>query len=209
MARPKASSLTSEKVIDAAIAMIGENGLESFSMPKLAKSLGVSAPSLYHYFAGKDALLAAVARKVATPEPPTDLPADAHWTDYLVSISIALRRTIVKHPHCAPLLVRFMPRQNMFDEYEQICGFLAAAGVPSHLHVQIVDGTTALTLGAAFLNENAAHYTAAGDGPTADPATHPALGKALDAVGESTAEEQFAKYLRTYLAGVLADGADA
>ena len=209
MARPKASTLTSEKVIDAAIAMIGDGGLECFSMPKLAKSLGVSAPSLYHYFAGKDALLAAVARTVATPEPPTTLPPDAHWTDYLVSISVALRRTIIRHPHCAPLLVRFMPKQNMFDEFEQMCAFLAAAGVPSHLHAQIVDGMTALTLGAAFLNENAAHYTATGEGPTADPATHPAVCKALAAVGESTAEEQFAKYLRTYLAGVLAEDGDA
>jgi TetR/AcrR family transcriptional regulator, tetracycline repressor protein len=205
MARPKQPVLTRDKVVDAAIAVIGADGLESFSMPRLAKRLGVSAPSLYHHFGGKDELLAEVARSVATPDPPTGLPADAHWTDYLISMSVALRRKIVAHPHCAPLLVRFMPKDNMLDEYEQMCRFLAAAGVPSRLHVRIVDGMTALTIGAAFLNENAAHYTRTGDGPTADATAHPLLCAALDAVGTATAEEQFERYLRTYLDGVLAE----
>jgi AcrR family transcriptional regulator len=204
VARPKQSTLSREKVIDAAIAMIGEGGLESFSMPKLARSLAVRAPSLYHHFSGKDDLLAEVARTVATPDAPTALPPDADWTDYLVSMSLAMRRTIIAHPQCAPLLVRFMPKNNMFDEYEQMCGFLAGFDVPPHLHVRIVDGLTALTIGSAFLNENAAHYTPAGNGPTADPLTHPALCAALETVGDATAEEQFESYLRTYIAGVLA-----
>jgi AcrR family transcriptional regulator len=204
MPRPKQLALSRQKVIDAAIAMIGEGGLESFSMPKLATSLGVRAPSLYHHFESKDDLLAEVARTVATPEAPTTLPPDADWTDYLVAMSIAMRRTIIAHPHCAPLLVRFMPKANMFDEYEQMCAFLTASGVPSHLQVRIVDGLTALTIGSAFLNENAADYTPAGSGPTADPLTHPALCAALGAVGDATPEAQFESYLRTYLDGVLA-----
>jgi AcrR family transcriptional regulator len=164
VARPKKSILTPEIVVAAAIAMIGEGGLETFSMPKLASALGVRAPSLYHYFASKDALFAAVARTVLTPDAPTALPPDTQWTDYLVAISVALRRTIIAHPHCAPLVVRYMPRENMFDQYEQMCQFLAASGVPARLHVRIVDGMTALTIGAAILNENAADYTAHGDG---------------------------------------------
>jgi AcrR family transcriptional regulator len=205
MARPKNASLTREKVIDAAIAAIGEGGLEAFSMPKLAKALGVRAPSLYHYFADKDALLAAVARTVATPDTPATLPADADWTDSLITQSVALRRTIVAHPHCAPLLVRFMPRENMFEEYEQMCRFLTASGVPSRLHVRIVDGMTALTIGAALLNENAAHYTETGEGPTPEPESHPALQSALDAIGDVSPDELFATYLRTYLDSILAE----
>ncbi|MDT5113272.1 MAG: hypothetical protein QOE20_5162, partial [Mycobacterium sp.] len=95
MARPKNASLTREKVVDAALALIGERGLEAFSMPKLAAALGVRAPSLYHYFADKDALLTAVARVVATPAAPTTMPADADWTDYLIAQSVALRSRII------------------------------------------------------------------------------------------------------------------
>jgi TetR/AcrR family transcriptional regulator, tetracycline repressor protein len=205
MARPRNATLTSDKVIDAAIELIGVRGLEAFSMPKLAAALGVRAPSLYHYFADRDALLAAVARVVATPEAPTALPADAHWTDYLIAQAVSLRRTIIAHPHCAPLLVRFMPRDNMFGEYEQMCQFLSASGVPSHLHVRIVDGMTALTLGAAFLGENAADYADSGAGPSPEPGDHPALRAALDAVEGLTADELFGIFLRTYLGTILAE----
>jgi len=204
VARPKKSMLTPEIVVAAAIAMIGEGGLETFSMPKLASALGVRAPSLYHYFASKDALFAAVARTVLTPDAPTALPPGTHWTDYLVAISVALRRTIIAHPHCAPLVVRYMPRENIFDEYEQMCQFLAASGVPARLHVRIVDGMTALTIGAAILNENAADYTAHGDGPTPDPDTHGALQTALVAIGDVTSDELFETFLRSYLDSIVA-----
>jgi TetR/AcrR family tetracycline transcriptional repressor len=203
MARLRRTVLTRAIVVDAAIKMIGEGGLESFSMPKLGKALGVSAPSLYHHFSDKDALLAEVARTVATPEAPSALPAEAHWTDYLVTQSVALRRSIVAHPHCAPLLVRFMPRENMFEEYEQMCRFLLASGVPPRDHIRIVDGMTALTIGAAFLNENAAHYTESGQGPKPNQDAHPNLCAALETIGEASPDEQFESYLRTYLQAVL------
>jgi AcrR family transcriptional regulator len=203
MARPKNALLTKEKVIDAAITLIGDCGLEAFSMPKLASMLGVRAPSLYHYFSDKDALLASVARVVATPKAPAVMPPDADWTDYLITQSVGLRRTIVAHPHCAPLLVRFMPRANMFGEYEQMCRFLAQSGVPPHLHVRIVDGLTALTIGAAILHENAADYADSGAGPSPDPDSYPALRKALDAVENTTGDELFESFLRTYLDSIV------
>jgi TetR/AcrR family transcriptional regulator, tetracycline repressor protein len=203
MARPKNASLTAERVIEAALALIGEHGLEAFSMPKLAASLGVRAPSLYHYFADKNALLTAVARVVATPTPPASMPAASHWTDYLIAQAVGLRAKIIAYPHCAPLLVRFMPRDNMFGEYEQMCEFLSAAGVPARLHVRIVDGLTALTLGAAMLGENAADYTRGGAGPKPDPEGHPALRQALDAIEGVSADELFATFVRTYLDSIV------
>ena len=204
MARPRTATLTRDKVVDAAIELIGAQGLEAFSLPKLASTLGVRAPSLYHYFADKDDLLSSVARVVATPTTDPDAPA-GDWMDVLIGQAVALRSRIVEHPHCAPLLVRFMPRDDMFGEYEQTCLFLSAAGVPAHLHVSIVDGLTALTIGAAFLRENAADYADSGPGPSPDAASHPALRDALDAVEGQSADELFAGFLRCYLAGVLRD----
>lgn len=172
-------------------------------MPKLAAELDVRTPSLYHYFANRDALLEAVARTVATPESPPALPTGADWTDYLIAQAVALRRAIATHPHCGPLLIRFMPRDNMFGEYEQMCRFLAASGVPAALHVHIVDGLTAMTIGAAILVENAADYADSGTGPSADPDAHPELRKALDSIEGISPDELFESYLRTYLDGVL------
>jgi TetR/AcrR family tetracycline transcriptional repressor len=203
LARPRNATLTPETIVATAIELIGERGLEGFSMPKLAAELDVRTPSLYHYFANRDALLEEVARTVATPDAPPVVPTDADWTDYLVVQAVALRRAISAHPHCGPLLIRFMPRDNMFGEYEQQCRFLAASGVPAHLHVPIVDGLTALTLGAAILVENAAHYADSGDGPSPEPTEHPALRKALDSVEGVDPDALFETYLRTFLDGVL------
>lgn len=200
MARPRNSQLSSDRIVETAIAIIGDTGLENFSMHKLAAALGVRAPSLYHYFSDKNALLAAVALAVtAIDAVPADAPADADWADYLVIQAVALRRRIVAHPQCAPLLVQFMPRTQMFGDYEQLCGYLRASGVPARFHVRIVDGLTALTIGAAFLRENAAHYTVDGDGPTPEAADYPLLCDALAAVADQTPDQLFALYLQTYL----------
>ncbi|CAN5237009.1 hypothetical protein BH11ACT6_BH11ACT6_31950 [soil metagenome] len=200
MARPRNSQLSSERIVETAIAIIGDTGLENFSMHKLAAALGVRAPSLYHYFSDKNALLAAVALAVtAIDAVPADVPAYADWADYLVIQAVALRRRMMAHPQCAPLLVQFMPRTQMFGDYEQLCGYLRTSGVPARFHVRIVDGLTALTIGAAFLRENAAHYTVDGDGPTPEAADHPLLCDALAAVQDQTPDQLFALYLQTYL----------
>lgn len=203
MARPRKALLTREKVVDAAITLIGVGGLEMFSMHKLAAALGVRAPSLYHYFTDKNALLEAVAREITLVDAVPDATAsDTDWAGYLTTQAVNLRGRIVAHPQCAPLLVQFMPRTDMFGDYEALCGYLESCGVPAQLHVRIVDGLTALTIGAAILGENAAHYAVGGDGPTPEPASHPRLHRALAAVRGRSPDEMFALYLQTYLDGI-------
>ena len=48
-------------VVDRAVAVLDAHGLDDLSMRKLAADLGVQPSALYHHFASKDALLAAVA----------------------------------------------------------------------------------------------------------------------------------------------------
>lgn len=203
MARPRKALLTREKVVDAAITLIGAGGLETFSMHKLGAALGVRAPSLYHYFADKNALLAAVAREITLVDAVPDAAGTGtDWAGHLMAQAVALRGRIVAHPHCAPLLVQFMPRADMFGDYEALCGYLESCGVPAQLHVRIVDGLTALTIGAAILGENAAHYAVGGDGPTPEHAGYPRLHQALAAVEGRSPDEMFALYLQTYLDGI-------
>lgn len=46
-----------EEVLEAALALISEHGVAGASLRKLATRLGMSQPSLYHYFPSKDALV--------------------------------------------------------------------------------------------------------------------------------------------------------
>ena len=49
--------LSRERVLDAAFALADETGVESLSMRRLAKTLGVEAMSLYNHVGSKDDLL--------------------------------------------------------------------------------------------------------------------------------------------------------
>ncbi|WP_436699263.1 TetR family transcriptional regulator [Nocardioides sp. BYT-33-1] len=51
-------------VVERAIAVLDEHGLEALSMRRLAGDLGVQPGALYHHFTNKDALLAAIAEEI-------------------------------------------------------------------------------------------------------------------------------------------------
>jgi AcrR family transcriptional regulator len=49
-----------EEVLETALTLVSEHGVAGASLRKLAAELGMSQPSLYHYFPSKDALVSAV-----------------------------------------------------------------------------------------------------------------------------------------------------
>ena len=52
-----------EAVLQAAVRSFNENGFRATSLEEIAATLGVSKPTLYHYFAGKDDILFECARR--------------------------------------------------------------------------------------------------------------------------------------------------
>jgi len=59
--RPVASApARREEVLEAALELVAEHGVAGASLRMLAKRLGMSQPSLYHYFPSKDALVAEI-----------------------------------------------------------------------------------------------------------------------------------------------------
>ena len=58
------NTLSRERVIEGALALIDAEGLDAVTMPGLAKSLGVGTMSLYRHVADKDDLVNAVAERV-------------------------------------------------------------------------------------------------------------------------------------------------
>jgi len=58
-ARP--ARLSREAILDAARTMIVAQGIDDFSLRRLATRLGVTAPSLYRFFDSKDAIVGAIA----------------------------------------------------------------------------------------------------------------------------------------------------
>jgi len=69
--RRRREPLTPERIVDAALAVVEEEGLAAFSTRKLGERLGCEAMSIYHHFPSKQHLLdALVEHAIATVEVP-------------------------------------------------------------------------------------------------------------------------------------------
>ena len=181
--------------------IIDEGGLEALSLEKLARELGVKAPSLYHHFSDKAEILASVARLVVLEVRLPPDPVEKDWVEWHVQICIGFRRAILNHPKAAPLLLQFFPRQFMLSTYERASRMLERVGIPLELHILIIEGMDKLTLGSALYT--AARRTAGqSEFPDVDPDRDPMLARALHA-NRWTEEEVFAETIRSFLRGAI------
>jgi AcrR family transcriptional regulator len=100
--RPRAR-LTLERVLQAAMQMADEGGIEALTMRRLAKALGVEAMSLYHYAPSKDDILGGivdlVVREIELPTP------EVGWKAAIRASAISAHAVLRKHPWACNLLM--------------------------------------------------------------------------------------------------------
>jgi len=100
--------LTKERILEKAIELIDEGGVEGFSMRRLGEALGVEAMAVYHYYPNKDALLDAVAARIIEETGP-GLPLDGpDWKSVMLSGPASAGRALEAHPKAGWL---FLGRQ--------------------------------------------------------------------------------------------------
>jgi AcrR family transcriptional regulator len=128
-----------EAVLDAAIALADEGGLEAVSLRRLADRLGVTAMALYRYVPSKEALLDGMADRLYGE---LDLPGpDDGWWEGLAGLARSTRRLLLAHPWAAPLFARPLAGPSghaldraMHDAFLR-AGFSAAEARELHDHV--------------------------------------------------------------------------
>ena len=150
MARPSQPKITRRIAAKAALAEIDARGLEELSLGNVAARMGVKAPSLYHHFADKDDLLAETARQLLAEGKLPEAVEGLDWREELVRISCASRRSILKHPQAAGLLLRFFPRRLLMGAYARWAEVLALNGVPAEWRMVVLEGSEKLTFGSAL-----------------------------------------------------------
>jgi TetR/AcrR family tetracycline transcriptional repressor len=88
--------LTRERVVDAALHVMDEEGLDAVSMRRVARAVGVEAMSLYHHVEDKEDLLDGICERVMAefdfPEPVED------WAENCRRGARAWRRLLQAHP---------------------------------------------------------------------------------------------------------------
>ena len=103
---PRASAVLSrERIATMALALLDDEGLETFSMRRLARRLGVGVMSLYRYYPSKDELFSELARQVFGAAPAEPAPGET-WRECLVGLAVSFRRLLLAHPNALPLLFK-------------------------------------------------------------------------------------------------------
>lgn len=98
----KRQKLTRDLIIDKALELIEQDGLDNLSTRALGKSLGVQAMALYHHVPSKDALLDGVtARLIGTLEIPEG---DGNWRTDLETVARNYMAIVRKYPRAFVLL---------------------------------------------------------------------------------------------------------
>jgi AcrR family transcriptional regulator len=88
--------LTKQRVLDKAIAIADEDGIDALSMRKLGQALGVEAMSLYNHVANKGELVAAMVDAVVEQfELPDDEP---RWDAAIRRCAIRAHDLLIEHP---------------------------------------------------------------------------------------------------------------
>ncbi|MET8430451.1 TetR family transcriptional regulator [Nocardia sp. NPDC004860] len=202
MPRPSKPLISRSVAVAAALEIIDTEGLESFSLPRLAKHIGVQAPSLYYHFADKSELMAAVATQVIGEAALPRRKPGPDWAEYFVTLGLNFRQAILRHRNAAPVLLEALPRTVLLRRYEDAAQFLTASGVPTGLHVQILDGMERLALGAVLTEAVRAPSSRATIFPNVDPVSEPAMAQAL-AANDRSSKRLYEEMIRSFLHGVM------
>lgn len=172
--RPLKPLITKEAAVDAAILLVEREGIDSLSVQGVARAMGVTAPSLYYHFKDKDELLQLVARALLR-EVGAEGGDATGWKERAIALAVATRRTILRHPNAAPLMLRYFPRNVMLGAYETT---LEQCPYAPQYHMAILEALEKITYGASLFAAAAeAHHIPAM--PVFDADRFPRLAEAL------------------------------
>jgi len=105
--------ISKEKIIDASWKLLRDEGIEGFSMRKLAERLDAQAASLYYYFKNKQSIFQVLADQVAQ-EALITTNIDANWKEQINEFSFNLYNNLKLYPCSAQLLMQTLPLERNY-----------------------------------------------------------------------------------------------
>jgi AcrR family transcriptional regulator len=127
--RPAKAPLSEAAVIDAAVRVLREEGLEAVTMRRVAAELDTGPASLYVYVSGRDALHRAMLERVASTIE-IEEPDPARWRAQLHGLLLRLLKALEDHPGLARVTLASPPTGVATLRFaENMLGLLLAGGV--------------------------------------------------------------------------------
>ena len=151
--RPMASSR--EEVLKAADELLKSGGEQALSFRRLADKLGLSAPSIYTYFASKQDLLLALAESILPiGEPPSE-----QETAYqaLGNALNHLRQSLLDKQHLMFLFGKVIPAKHMLGMIAYFASIVERQGISHDYAVRYGQSLIWITLGFVTFEINSRH----------------------------------------------------
>jgi TetR/AcrR family transcriptional regulator, tetracycline repressor protein len=100
-------TLDHDEILDAALQLLDEGGIEATSVRGIAAKVGVAPNAIYTYYPDKAAVLAALSDRILG-DVDHDVFADRSqpWRARLESVALELRQRLAAHPSAVPLMIR-------------------------------------------------------------------------------------------------------
>jgi len=148
--RKDVEPLARERIVDAAMRIIDDEGLDALSMRRLGAELGVNPMAAYYHVPNKAALYDLVVDAVMTGVDTSVIDPAAPLADQLKLAARAYRAAILAHPHAIPVLAaRSLRSAAALRPVEPFLGILFAAGLTADEALAAVDAVAQYILGGA------------------------------------------------------------
>ena len=118
-----------ERIVDAALTLLNEVGMDKLTTRKLAERLGVQQPALYWHFANKSALLDAINSEMLARYHTHRVPAPGQsWSDFTIATARSMRRTLLAVRDGARIAAGSRPSSTDFADAERELQLYVEAG---------------------------------------------------------------------------------
>lgn len=204
MGRPRKPLLDRERITTVALELVDERG--EFSVPQIARRLGVQTASVYHHVDGRDGIVELLRERVSEGIDGSRLELDP-WDTALAAWARSYRAAFAAHPRAIPMLMTSPVRAPMvLAQYEAAVTLLLAVGFDNADVMTVIVALENLVLGSAL--DLAAPDTM---WELPDEVTTPRLAEALVALGPARADAAFDLALEAFLVHcrALLENADA
>ncbi|MBH0129991.1 TetR/AcrR family transcriptional regulator [Salinibacterium sp. NK8237] len=144
MSRPKVALLSTDRIADAALALVDSGA--PFGVNALARKLGVTPSSLYNHVDGKDAIIELMRARVVADHMPTHV--YKSWDHAVVEIMRQQRAMYAAHPALVPLIVgKTITDAHAIEHYDQLATALVEAGFSNDEVLSLVAVLDAFAIG--------------------------------------------------------------
>lgn len=137
--KPVRAPLSADRIVEAALNVLINEGYEAVSMRRVAQELGTGAASLYAHVTNKSELdgliLDRVASELQVPEPDPE-----RWREQVADYARDVLRVLRSYPGVARAAIAYVPvREHSLVATERLLRILRAGGVPDQAAAYAVD----------------------------------------------------------------------